>query len=717
MLDDFQYAKSEDNSTTFVAENSKLLRYKRWFKEAVEAQQKWRNVAREDREFYSGKQWADGDKKTLEDAKRPAITINRIKPLINVLSGYQRLNRYDIDFLPRTNDDDEQAQLRKGVTKYIMDRSHYNYEESDVFNDGVVTGIGWFEVGYKFDWLAQDGDAFIRRVSPFDIYADPESRDKHMRDMKYVIRARWVDKDELAAKYPQQADEINAQTAAYMTEETENDKKYNELWYSHETKKIRFAECWYKKAVQKQLFILKNGELVEQVTEDMIALGMILRQQTVTTTEIRMLAFFDNVVLEDIQSPYKHGFIPFVPFICYYQGEDDIPSGVVRDLKDPQREINKRRSQELHILNTQSNGGWIAEEGAMSPQQEASFKRNASTPGALLKVNPGALSMQKLQRLEPQAPPSNIINASQEAMSEMPSISGINEALMGTDISNSQSGRAIELKQKQAITHIAGLFDNLRMAKELIVDMLWGKRGAPGIIPQFYTEQKTFRIVGENGEPQIVTVNQQVQQQQVNPQTGMIQTITKTLNDLSVGEFDIVIADTPATSTQRTAQFWSLVDACGKLGIQGNMIMDILIDLSDIPQKAEIKRRLKSQQEEQAQAQQQQMQAQMELEKQKRLSRSIAYKDLQLPLQLQLAAQAGILPQQYADAFLQWSIQQMAQSMGMGGMQQPNMVQQGIMPQQVPQMQQIPQQPTQAAQSPLTQAAVNGLVEANKPVL
>lgn len=227
-------------------------------------------------------------------------------------------------------------------------------------------------------------------------------------------------------------------------------------------------------------------------------------------------------------------------------------------------------------------------------------------------------------------------------MNEMPSISGINEALMGTDISNSQSGRAIELKQKQAITHIAGLFDNLRMAKELIVDMLWGRRGAPGIIPQFYTEQKTFRIVGEKGEPQIVTVNQQVLQQQVNPQTGMIQTITKTLNDLSVGEFDIVIADTPATSTQRTAQFWSLVDACGKLGIQGNMIMDILIDLSDIPQKAEIKRRLKSQQEEQAQAQQQQMQAQMELEKQKRLSRSIAYKDLQLPLQLQLAAQAGI---------------------------------------------------------------------------
>lgn len=714
-MDELQYVQSQDKDLTLVADSSKLSKYKQWFREAVEGQQKWRAIALEDRDFYAGKQWKKEDKKELENAKRPAMTINRIKPLINVLCGYQRLNRYDIEFLPRTSDDDEQAALRKGVTKYILDRCHYNYQESDVFNDGVVVGIGWFEVGYDFNWETQDGDAFVRRVSPFDMYVDPESRDKHMGDMKYVIRARWVDKDELAGKYPQHSEDINAQTAAYMTEETEGDRQRNELWYSHETKKIRFAECWYKKAVQKQLFILSNGEVVEQVSADMILAGMILRQQTITTTEIRLMAFFDNVVLEDIPSPYKHGKIPFVPFLCYYQGEDDIPAGIVRDLKDPQREINKRRSQELHILNTQSNGGWIAEDGAMSPQQESAFKRNASTPGALLKVGTGTLAAGRLQRLEPQATPANVVTASQQAMEEMPSISGINEALMGTDIGNEASGRAIELKQKQAITHIAGLFDNLRMAKELIVEILWGTRSAPGIIPQFYTETKTFRIVGENGENEIVTVNQQVQQPQYDPRTGMLMgTITRALNDLSVGEYDIVISDTPATSTQRTAQFWSLVDACGKLGIQGQSVLDILIDLSDVPYKQEIKRRLQAQQEQQAQAQQAQMQAQMELEKQKRLSRSIAYKDLQLPLQLQLAAQAGILPKEYADAFLQWSVQQMAQSMGIGGglPQQPNMM--------MPQPQGLPpimQQPQQPAQAPLTQAAMRGLVDSSKPVL
>lgn len=694
-INELQYARTPEGSIA-IGRNEHLDKFKEWFKKSVQAADEWREESKEDREFYIGKQWKESDKRTLEDAKRPAITINRIKPLVNVLSGYQRLNRYDIEFLPRTNDDMALAQVRKGITKYILDASHYNYEESDVFIDSIVGGLGWFEVGYQFDWERMDGDAFVRRVSPYDIYTDPESRDKYLRDAKFIIRARWVDKEELTSIYPEHKDEIEAQTSLYMTEEKEDMNE--KLWWQHDTKKIRFAECWYKKVVRKKVYILRTGETATQVTSEQLVLGMVSDVKEYSATEVHLMSFFDNVVLEDMKSPYEHGEFPFVPFSCYYQGDDDIPSGIVRDLKDPQREINKRRSQELHILNTQSNGGWLAEQGAMTAEQKSKFKANASTPGALLEVGVGALTGGRLQRLEPQATPRNTVNAAMEAMNDLPAISGINEALMGTDISNLQSGRAIELKQKQAITHIALLFDNLRFAKERIAHLLWGRRGYKGIVPQFYTEQKTFRIVGQNGEQQFITVNQQVED------NGIV----RTLNDLSVGEFDIVISDTPATATQRTAQFWSLVDACGKLGIQGSSIMDILLDLSDIPQKEEIKRRLQEQQAQQAQAQQQQMQMQLEIEREKKLSRSIAYKDLQLPLQLQLAAKANIFPQEYADKFMQWYVDQYAMQMGIGG--GVPMVQPQVLPQPMP-------QPIVNNQQPLTQAAVNGLIGTDRPIL
>ena len=99
----------------------------------------------------------------------------------------------------------------------------------------------------------------------------------------------------------------------------------------------------------------------------------------------------------------------------------------------------------------------------------------------------------------------------------------------------------------------------------------------------------------------------------------------------------------------------------------------------------------------------------------------MAYKDLQLPLQLALAAEAGIFPKQYADAFMQWSIQQYAQQMGIPVQDQQQMMQQGQMIPGQQMMQGNPQTGNQQGPAPqpqvMTQAAMRGMVEANKPVL
>ena len=716
---DMQYAKVGESVQ--IADNKSLEKLKDWFKRSAHTTNEWRRKAREDCGFYTGKdQWSDKDRASLAEKGKPAITINRIKPLMNVLSGYQRLNRYDIDFLPRTNDDMSLATVRKGVTKYIMDTSDYDKEESDVFMDGILTGIGWFEVGYQFDYAKLDGDAFIRRVSPFDIYPDYESRDKYFRDMRYIIRARWVNKSELKKVYPDKADQIEAQHHVYDINEDETGDR--ELWYEDATNKIRLCECWYKETTTKHMYVLKDGRVVDTVVPEMLLTGQIDQKIDVPVDMVKMVSFFDNVLLEEKESPYKHNELPFVPYVAYYLGEDDIPSGVVRDLKDSQREINKRRSQALHILNTSTNSGWLVEEGSLSKTQESALKKGATTPGAVIEVGGGALTSGRVQRLQPPPAPANVLEAISEAINELPAISGINESLMGVDIANDVSGRAIELRQKQAITHITTLFDNLRHAKKAIVNLLWGKRGYQGVIPQFYTEEKTYRIIGTGGVNEFVTVNQQ--QQSVDPVT--MQTITTTLNDLSQGEFDIVIAETPATATQRTTQFYTLVDAVSKLGIPGDLVFDILIDLSDIAQKDEIKKRYMERQQQTAQAAQEAQQAEIETMRQYKLSRSMAYKDLPLPMQLQMAAQAGMFPKDVADQFMQFMIQNYAQQMGMGGapvspITQPAQVQ---APDQMAQIgAQLPSQGGNLAalrqQQPqtMTEAAAQSLMAGEQPAL
>ena len=98
---------------------------------------------------------------------------------------------------------------------------------------------------------------------------------------------------------------------------------------------------------------------------------------------------------------------------------------------------------------------------------------------------------------------------------------------------------------------------------------------------------------------------------QQDPTAGII---VKTLNDLSQGEFDIVISDVTASVTHRQAQLWTLIDGVSKLGVPGDMVFDIMLDLSDMPNKEEIKQRWQQRQESQAKAAQEQLQMQIQLE-------------------------------------------------------------------------------------------------------
>ena len=635
--------------------------YREQFRAAADAARDWREAARRDYEFVAGKQWEEAEVRAFHQSGRPAITINRIKPLINVLSGHQRLNRYDIDFLPRTNDDMEICQVRKGMTKYILDRCNYDREESQVFLDAVIGGLGWFEVGYRFNEAATDGEAYVRREDPFGMYVDPEAHALDFSDAKYICRAKWAGKDELALLYPEHAEAIRAAYAVYDRAEHTSGADIDPLWYKREA---RLVECWYKVREPVTLYYLTDGRVIPQeaMQLDFFLAGLVAGERTIAPERVRVAAFLEDVLLEDMASPYQHGAFPFVPLTCYHFGANDLPAGFVRDLIDPQREINKRRIQALHILNTTGNGGGWMEEDAMTDRQKEDFKKNGNIPGHYSEVLPGAISQGKIMERAVGTLPQGVLQAEEQAGQDLVEISGINEALMGVDIPNNASGRAIELKQKQAITHIAPMFDHLRTAKEKIAQLLWGEEDSPGVVPQFYTEDKVYRVEGVNGQ-QFVRVNQQVIERD-----PLGNAVHKVLNDLSVGTFDIVVSDVEASTTQRQAQMWSLVDAVARLGVPGDLVFDLIIDLSDIPHKEEIKQRYAerlAEQQQQAQAQNdlqtQQLQATLQLAQIQatRQSQSISFKDAPLPLQFAMAAQQGLIDPQVGQYAVDLMVEQL----------------------------------------------------------
>jgi hypothetical protein len=166
----------------------------------------------------------------------------------------------------------------------------------------------------------------------------------------------------------------------------------------------------------------------------------------------------------------------------------------------------------------------------------------------------------------------------------MRSVTGINEEMLGTDVPANSSGRAIELRQKQAVTQIAVLFDGSKQAEERIVRLLWGDQYNPGLIPQYMNEEKIIRIMSDDGQPQFAQIAPTGQKVMPNAMDG------SPVYDLSRFEFDVVMGDSPNSPTQRASDFMKLLEA-QKFGIP--IPPELIIDYIDIPNKPQVKEQMR----------------------------------------------------------------------------------------------------------------------------
>jgi hypothetical protein len=122
------------------------------------------------------------------------------------------------------------------------------------------------------------------------------------------------------------------------------------------------------------------------------------------------------------------------------------------------------------------------------------------------------------------------------ASQDMKDTIGIQDAGLGQK-SNETSGKAIMARQREGDVGMYTYVDNfsraVRHTGSILVDL----------IPRIYDTQRMIRIMGEDGAVDLVPINQT----QVDPQTGQ----PKTINDLTLGAYDVVMQAGPGYSTRR----------------------------------------------------------------------------------------------------------------------------------------------------------------------
>lgn len=570
-------------------------------KSALSATSNWRQNAAEDYAFMQGKQWEDADLKKMREAGRPVITINRIRATVNLLCGYASQNETEPDFLPRSEEDDRISRVAKGITKYCLDSAHYQRNKGKCFRDKIICGLANYWVSYEFDYTKLDGAIKIERVSPFDVFVDPESTEENLSDAQFVGRYSWESTRKLKQVYPDKANEIDMLSHKYDDTELEAGTietiNGEALWYNEKYKKVRVVQYWYKEYGKKNVYMTKEGLIDENNPLFVVLLATGKKPTSIPDTKIRYATFSDSVLLEEGESPYKHGKFPLVREYCYYTGElidDELePAGVVRDLKDAQREKNKNRSQRMHVVNQQSLGVrfW---QGQIDEHDKKIIEKKSTTPGANIFLKPGVT----FQDGTPSMDSAINLTLEQQADNDFYSISGITPESLSGSI-GSMSGKAIDLRQSVTTVQTADIFAQTKEAELQIVKLLWGEKNAPGLIPQFYNQEKAMRILGDDGKKEFVQIapglNQPMQEQILTDALGQPQTdaegnlIKQVLYDLSCFDFDIVISTSQASATARKANLYQLLEA-KKSGV--DIPMDIILDFMDFPEKEAVKKRI-----------------------------------------------------------------------------------------------------------------------------
>ena len=544
-------------------------------------------------DFYRGEQWDEDDLMALDSEGRPALTINTILPTVNTILGEQSSRRADIKFKPRRGSDQATADTLTKLYMQISDNNKLDWVEQQVFSDGLIMdGRGYFDVRVDFSDHVE-GEVRITAKDPLDILIDPDAKDADPKTWNEVFETKWMTLDEIEESYgkkkaeqlqfiaengnsfgrdsieyeEQRYGDINPEDDLFGTSVSPDDEDYRNV------RALRIVERQYKIMSRVTCFVdPETGDQREapdawsDTKNKKFAKEYGLSMYSKMKRKVRWTVTCDKVVLHDDWSPYND--FTIVPFFAYFRRGR--PFGVVRNLLSPQEQLNKIASQELHIVNTTANSGWMVESGSLVGMTPDDLEEHGAETGLVLEYARGTNPPSKIT---PNTIPTGLDRIGQKAQTNIKAISGINDSMLGSD-SAEVSGVAIQAKQNRGVVMIQVPLDNLKKSRQYLAEKILN------LVQTFYTERRVIQITNEE-DP--LKPREELVINDITPEGEII-------NDLTLGEYDVIVSTAPARDSFDEIQFAEAI-ALRQAGVA--IPDDAIIEYSHLTKKGELAKRIR----------------------------------------------------------------------------------------------------------------------------
>ena len=530
-------------------EDDLLVTAKARHQDSVKHQAQYRAQAEEDFGFVAGDQWDQSDLDRLRDQLRPAVTYNRILPMVDAVAGHEVSNRQEVRYIPREEGDVGVNELLTGAAEWARDLCDAEDEESDAFFDTLVCGMGWTQT--RMDWETDpEGAVVIERVDPFEMYWDPTARKRNLDDAEYLFRVKRYTKAKAKALFPN-LDEGLADMGGWGPMPDSHGDPHHTIpgdQYQSDDEKAPYGRAKgdvtiyeYQWAESERVVALPNPmtgqpELVDEETAKRVMLNAAMRGLIDPTIAVAMVqqgqrtrrrvyrAFFaGGQMLQQGLAPDPERFT----YQCITGKRDRNNNywfGLVRSLKDPQRWANKAYVEALHTLSTNSRGGVMYEPDAFVDPSDA--EANWSRPDSFIPVADGALVDGRIQEKPRGEVPASIFNILQFSLQAMREVSGVNIELLGM-ADRDQAGIVEHQRKQSGLTILATLFDSLRRYRKNQGRVLLC------FIRKYISDGRLVRIVGSDGKQQYVPL----------------------VRDEGTPTYDVIVDEAPSSPNQKERTF------------------------------------------------------------------------------------------------------------------------------------------------------------------
>lgn len=454
-----------------------------------------------DEDFEDNDQWRADHKTEIEGRGQAALVYNEIKPTVEWMLGTEKRARSDWKIVPRCEDDVKPAQRKTKLFKYVSDINSAEFQRSLAFADAVRSGDGWIKIGVKRDDIGALQIEYTH-CNWREFRLDSRSRKFDGSDARYLHRDRYVDVDDLVALHPKHEDAIRASAKSGLglmdgmdgVLEAEFDNQSSFL-HSTDRQTVLLCETWYREP-QKIKVIRGEGELngKEYVASPAMDADLAAGNYDVVATlrnKVFCALWIEGKILYSGPSPYRHGLFPYVRVLAYRKKRNGQAYGVIRALRDPQEDLNKRMSKAQFALSVRRV---MMEKNAVDDKDE--LAEEVSRPDGIIEYNVG----KKIEIIENGAIAQGHLDLAQRDIAYIRQSSGVLSESRGLE-SNATSKVAIDARAEHGSVVTTTLFDNLRQAT------LIGGRIVLSLIEQFMTEKMVFRITGERNKDEFVTIN------------------------------------------------------------------------------------------------------------------------------------------------------------------------------------------------------------------